>query len=125
MTLFRVLPFGISNPDEVNTANIANTIRSYSSPAQEVGRNVNRPNRKASVGKTSRFKRVEVTSPPRITIAIGPSISRPGSPLPIANGSRPSPVTKAVIRMGASRSEAPRRAVSNSHHYGQEEDDSQ
>jgi hypothetical protein len=32
-------------------------------------------------------------SPPRIIIAMGPSISRPGAPLAIASGTRPSPVT--------------------------------
>ncbi len=36
----------------------------------------NRPYLRASVGSTSRFSTVEVASPPRITIAIGPSISR-------------------------------------------------
>jgi hypothetical protein len=47
----------------------------------------------ASVGSTSRFSPVEVISPPRITIAIGPSVSRPGSPLPMARGNRPKPET--------------------------------
>ena len=73
----------------------------------------NLPSRNARVGSTRRFSAVEVTSPPRITIAIGPSISRPGSPLPIANGSSPRPVTNAAIKIGASLSEAPRSAVSN------------
>ena len=41
-------------------------------------------------------------------MAIGPSISRPGSPVPLARGSRPSAVTSAVMRIGARRSLAPR-----------------
>src|SRR5712692_4279644 len=72
----------------------------------------NRPYRSANVGSTSRLRAVEVKSPPRIMIAIGPSTSRPGAPLPIASGSRPSAVTSAVIRIGRSRSEAPRMAAS-------------
>ena len=40
---------------------------------------------------------VDVNRPPRITIAIGPSISRPGAPAPKASGSSPSAVTSAVI----------------------------
>ena len=63
----------------------------------------------------SKLRAVEVTSPARITIAIGPSISRPGSPLPIAIGSNPSAATSAVIRTGSSLSEAPRSAVSRPH----------
>jgi hypothetical protein len=39
-----------------------------------------------------------------MTIAIGPSISRPEFPLPSASGSLPSPVTVAVIRIGVSLS---------------------
>ena len=46
---------------------------------------------------------MEVTSSPRITVAIGPSISRPGSPLPMASGKSPKPVTSAVIKMRANR----------------------
>ena len=72
----------------------------------------NRPNRSASGGSTNRLSAVDVSSPPRITIAIGPSISRPGSPLPSASGRSPSAVTSAVIRIGPSRSSAPRIAVS-------------
>ena len=58
---------------------------------------------------------VEVTSPPTMMVAIGPSISRPGSPLPSASGSRPSAVTSAVIRIDGRRSAAPRSAVSSAH----------
>ena len=63
---------------------------------------------------TKRLSAVEVMSPPRMTMAIGPSISRPGSPLPIASGRRPSAVTSAVMRIGPRRSSAPRMAVSAS-----------
>src|SRR5208282_714127 len=42
----------------------------------------NRPKRSASTGSTSRLSSVEVTKPPRIAMAIGPSISRPASPEP-------------------------------------------
>lgn len=80
--------------------------------AQDCLRGSNLPYRKERLGRTNRFRRVEVTRPPRITVAMGPSISRPGSPLSMASGKRPSPVTKAVINMGARRSEVPRRAVS-------------
>lgn len=40
-------------------------------------------------------------------MASGPSISRPGAPLPSASGSSPSAVTVAVIITGANRSDAP------------------
>ena len=48
----------------------------------------------------------------RTTTAMGPSISRPGSPLPMASGRQAGAVTNAVIKIGANRSEAPRIAVS-------------
>src|SRR6266851_5418302 len=51
----------------------------------------NLPQHRDKVGSTKRFRAVEVTKPPRIASAIGSSISRPGSPLPIARGSRPRP----------------------------------
>ena len=72
----------------------------------------NLPYRNASVGRRSRLRAVEVKRPPRITVAMGPSISRPGSPLPIASGRSPSAVTRAVMRIGTSRSDAPRIAAS-------------
>src|SRR5439155_22107886 len=50
----------------------------------------NRPKRSANVGSTSRFNAVEVIRPPKMTIAIGPSISRPASPHPAASGNKPS-----------------------------------
>src|SRR5262249_29178522 len=67
--------------------------------------------RNAKVGRTKRLSVVEVTSPPRITTAIGPSISQPASLLLRASGNRPRAVTVAVIRMGTRRSDAPRMAV--------------
>src|SRR5437870_2177421 len=73
------------------------------------------PNASASVGSTKRLSAVDVTSPPRITRARGPSISRPGSPLPRASGRRPGAVTSAVMRMGPRRSAAPRIAVAPPH----------
>lgn len=43
----------------------------------------------AKVGSTSRLNAVEVTNPPRMTIAIGPSISLPASADWSAIGKRP------------------------------------
>src|SRR5574343_148065 len=71
-----------------------------------------RPKCSMMVGRISRFSMVEVTKPPTMMVAIGPSISRPGCPLPAASGNSPNAVTSAVIRMDGSRSEAPRIAVS-------------
>ena len=59
---------------------------------------------KANVGRTKRLSAVEVKRPPKITIAIGPSISRPASPDPKASGSSPSAVTNAVMQIGVNRS---------------------
>ena len=42
---------------------------------------------------------VEVNKPPIMIMAIGPSISFPGSPDPMAIGSKARPATKAVIKM--------------------------
>jgi hypothetical protein len=47
-----------------------------------------------------------------MTVAIGPSISRLGAPLPNAGCSRPNPATVVVIRVASSRSDAPRRTAS-------------
>ena len=47
--------------------------------------------------------------------AHSPSISRPGSLLPIARGSQPTAVANAVIKMGDRRSETPRTEVSRPH----------
>ena len=52
---------------------------------------------------------MEVNKPPRITTARGYSISCPGLFPVSARGKRASPVASAVIRIGASRSSAPRR----------------
>jgi hypothetical protein len=54
------------------------------------------PNFHANAGNTSKFKIVDDAKPPRMTLAIGPSISRPGWPLPSASGIRPSAVTSAT-----------------------------
>jgi hypothetical protein len=100
--------------NSVNVAEIANSMRFIQDdPSQGPGLTSNLPYRSASFGKTSRVRRVEVTSPLRIAIAIRPFISRLGSPPPIANGRRPSPVTNVFIRIGVGRSEAPRSAVSS------------
>ena len=54
---------------------------------------------------------VELIRPLTIMLAIGPSISRPGSPLPTTSGSRPKPVTIAVINIDGSLSDAPFNVV--------------
>ena len=66
-----------------------------------------------SVGVKSRFSSVEVISPPIITIAIGCSISCPGLLPPIAIGTRARAVVRDVIRIGDSRSIAPRTIKSS------------
>lgn len=53
-----------------------------------------------NIGSKRRLRAVEVANPPRIMIAMGLSISRPGAPLPSASGSKPKPVTRAVIKIG-------------------------
>src|SRR5579872_4154911 len=60
----------------------------HRAPSRPKGICSNFPYRSANVGSTRRLRAVEVTSPPRMMIAIGPSISRPGAPLPIANGNK-------------------------------------
>ena len=54
---------------------------------------------------------VEVTSPQRMTTAMGAWISLPAWPCASASGMRPSPVASAVMRMGESRSIAPRNTA--------------
>ncbi len=71
-----------------------------------------RPNCSASVGSTKRFRAIELISPPTMTSAMGPSISRPGSFMPMASGRRPSAVTIEVMRIGDRRSAAPEMAAS-------------
>ncbi len=58
------------------------------------------------------FKAVEDTSPHRMTMAMGVWISLPGSPPASASGTRASPAARAVMKMGARRSMAPRRTAS-------------
>ena len=57
----------------------------------------------------NRLRSVEVTRPPRMTTASGYSISWPGLLPAMTSGTRARPVVRAVIRIGASRSSAPRR----------------
>ena len=61
---------------------------------------------------TKRFRAVDVTNPPRMTTAIGYSISCPGMFPLTTSGSNASAAQEAVIKMGSSRSSAPRRASS-------------
>jgi hypothetical protein len=75
----------------------------------------NLPNCKASVGSTSKLSAIEVASPPTMTSAMGPSISRPGSFMPMASGSKPNAVTMDVMRIGARRSPAPAMAAAGPH----------
>ena len=67
------------------------------------------------VGNINKLRIVELNNPPTIIEAIGPSISRPGSPLPNISGSNPSAVTMAVIRIDGNRWEAPKAAVEKFH----------
>jgi hypothetical protein len=67
-----------------------------------------RPNFANSGGSTSRLSSVDVAKPPRITNAIGYSISWPGLLPVISSGTSAKPVVNAVIRIGARRSSAPR-----------------
>ena len=55
------------------------------------------------VGNINRLRIVELNKPPTMIEAIGPSISRPGSPLPNISGSNPSAVTIAVIKIDGNR----------------------
>lgn len=65
------------------------------------------PNWSMIDGTTNMLSTVEVTRPKRMTTAMGAWISLPGSPLASASGKSPSPEASAVIRIGASRSDAP------------------
>src|SRR5215831_10394172 len=75
-----------------------------------------RPNRRYREGSTSRLSRVEVARPPSTTTASGCSISCPGRSPSSTSGTRARPVASDVIRIGDSRSRAPRitSAVPNS-----------
>ena len=57
------------------------TSQNHRPPAAQAFARPNFPKRRARVGSTSRLSAVEVARPPRITSAIGPSISQPASPL--------------------------------------------
>ena len=70
------------------------------------------PKRRNSAGTTSMFRNVDDSRPHRMTMAIGVRISRPGCSPPSASGTRARPAARAVIRIGASRSIAPRRTAS-------------
>ena len=52
------------------------------------------------VGNINKLRIVELNKPPTIMEAIGPSISRPGSPLPNIRGNNPSAVTIAIVFTG-------------------------
>ncbi|SAY50074.1 hypothetical protein KRIGEM_03063 (plasmid) [Komagataeibacter rhaeticus] len=73
------------------------------------------PNLTARIGKTNRLSIIDVMSPPRMTAAIGPSISRPGAFISTARGASPSAVTSDVMSTGTTRSLAPRSAVVTPH----------
>ena len=70
------------------------------------------PNRRYSDGSTNRLSSVDVNSPPRMTTASGCSISCPGRVPSTTSGTSASPVASDVIRIGASRSRAPRSTSS-------------
>ena len=55
------------------------------------------------VGNINKLRIVELNKPPTMIEAIGPSISRPGSPLPNISGSNPRAVTIAVIKIDGNR----------------------
>ena len=74
-----------------------------------------RPKRRQRRGSTSRLRSVELTRPPRITIAIGPRSRAPTRPRRARSEGAPSPVTSAVIRIGSNLSLAPRSAVPRFH----------
>src|SRR5206468_11385710 len=68
-----------------------------------------RPNRRYRSGTTKRLSRVDVTMPPRMTTAIGCSISFPGTLPAHTSGTSPRLAQRLVIRIGDSRSFAPRK----------------
>ena len=57
----------------------------------------------------NRLSKVDVMRPPKITTAIGCSTSCPGTFPATTSGTSASPVVRAVIRIGTSRSRARRR----------------
>jgi hypothetical protein len=64
--------------------------------------------RRARMGSSKRLSAVDKKRRLRITMALGPSISRPGSPLQMASGRRPKAVTSAVMKIWVNLSGAPR-----------------
>ena len=80
--------------------------------SSDVGRADGRAYRRYIVGTTTMFRRVDVINPHRITMAIGVWISLPAFPPPNASGISASPAAIAVIRIGMSRSRAPRSTAS-------------
>ena len=66
--------------------------------------NSGRPKRKYSEGTTKRVSSVEVTRPPKMTMAVGSTISCPGTSPMITRGTSPRPAVDAVTRIGAKRS---------------------
>ena len=71
-----------------------------------------RAKRRYRTGTTNRFSRVEVIRPPTMTTASGCSISWPGELPAITSGTSASPVASVVMRIGESRSSAPRMTSS-------------
>jgi len=77
--------------------------------AWPLGLRINRqPNHSYRTGRRNSVRKVDEIRPPMITMAIGYSISCPGRFPRATRGSSASPVLEAVMRIGASRSEAPR-----------------
>jgi|GEM_PF-5375855 len=68
-----------------------------------------RPNRQYNTGMTNKLSIVELKRPPRMTTAIGCSISWPGRLPPTTMGSNAKAAASAVMRIGARRSCAPRK----------------
>ncbi len=65
------------------------------------------PNFRNNAGMTTKLSAVELSNPPKITIAMGDRISLPGSPPATARGMSAKPVERAVISTGPSRSIEP------------------
>src|SRR5207249_10925530 len=69
------------------------------------------PNRKYREGTTNRLSNVDVTRPPRMTTAIGCSISWPGRLPATTKGTMASPVADLATQLAALRSAAPARTA--------------
>ena len=65
-----------------------------------------------AAGVRTRDSKVELTSPPIMTMAMGCRISFPGAPPAKAKGTRAKAAVRAVMRMGATRSAVPRKISS-------------